>query len=103
MTTSSYSQVGKFEGAGSAALQILQNKDIPMRLSVLCGDPNYTQNAKDFNVHFDGVKQTHCIIADSENGYILRYKKTSLGTLRKGRNGKFETEELFGNVVITRK
>ncbi len=101
MTTYPGQPSTKNESVGSVALNYIQ--DIPMRLSVLQGDPNYTPNAKDFNVHLDGVKQTHCIVADSENGYILRYKKTAIGTLRKGRNGKFETEEVFGNVVITRK
>jgi len=74
-----------------------------MRLSVLQGDPNYTPDAQSYNVHLDGVKQTHCIIADSSNGYVLRYKKTILGTLRRLRSGKFETEEVFGNVVISHK
>lgn len=74
-----------------------------MRLSVLQGDPAYTPNARDFNVTLDGVLQTHCIIADDENGYILRYKKTPIGLLSKDRSGKFKTEEIFGNVVIERK
>ncbi len=74
-----------------------------MRLSVLQGDPSYTPNARQYNVKLDGVLQTHCIIADDENGYVLRYKKTPIGTLCKDRGGKFKTEEIFGNVVIEKK
>lgn len=103
MTTSNYKSVPQDEGVGAIALSISESKNIPMCLSIRQGDPNYTANAKDYNVHLDGVKQTHCIIANSENGYILRYKKTGIGTLRKGRNDKFESEVVFGNVVITRK
>lgn len=81
-------------------MKITGNK---MRLSVLEGDPNKTQDAHKYNVFLDGVRQTHCIIADSENGYVLRYKRTGLGTLSVGRDGRLKTEELFGNVVIESK
>lgn len=74
-----------------------------MRLSVLQGDPLYTPNARQYNVTLDGVLQTHCIIADDENGYVLRYRKNAIGTLSKDRFGKFRTEEIFGNVVIEKK
>lgn len=102
MSTGHNSCRAKSEGVGSSTLKLSESKDVPVRLSVLKHDPNFTPNAQNYNVHFNGEKQTHCIIADSENGYILRYKKTILGTLRK-RAGKLETEEVFGNVVITKK
>jgi hypothetical protein len=73
---------------------------VKMRLSVLEGDPNRTYDAHKYYVFLNGEKQTHCIIADSDNGYVLRYKKTKLGSLCADRSGKFQTEEVFGNVVI---
>lgn len=57
---------------------------------------------QDYIVTLDGVKQTHCIIADDVQGFIRRYKKTKMGTLVGGRTGLI-TEDLKGVVVISKK
>ena len=84
-------------------LKIMNNQQQAkiVRLSILKDDPRYTADASRYNVFLNGEKQTSCLIADSENGYVLRYKKNKIGVLCKGRNGKLITEEVFGNVVIT--
>ena len=50
-----------------------------MRLSMVAGDTNTEERPQDYIVTLDGVKQTVCIIADEERGYIRRYKKTKFG------------------------
>ena len=73
-----------------------------MRLSMVAGDTNTEERPQDYIVTLDGVKQTVCIIADEERGYIRRYKKTKMGTLVKGRTGLI-TEDLTGVGVISKK
>lgn len=73
-----------------------------MRLSMVAGDKNTAERPQDYIVTLDGVKQTHCLIADEEKGFIRRYKKTKMGTLVSGRTGLI-TEDKQGVVVITKK
>lgn len=73
-----------------------------MRLSMVAGDKNTAERPQDYIITLDGVKQTVCLIADEERGFIRRYKKTKFGTLVKGRTGLI-TEDLTGVVVITKK
>lgn len=73
-----------------------------MRLSIVAGDKNTAERPKDYIVTLDGVKQTACIIADEERGFIRRYKKDKFGMFMKGRT-EIITEDLFGVVVITKK
>lgn len=73
-----------------------------MRLSIVAGDTNTEERPQDYIVTLDGVKQTVCIIADEERGYIRRYKKDKFGMFMKGRT-KIITEDLYGVVVITKK
>ena len=70
------------------------------RISILPGDQDRVPNPQNYDVFIDGVKQTHCIVADSEKGTALRYKKNAVGMLCKGRGGKFQTEEVTGIVTI---
>ena len=72
-----------------------------MRLSMVAGDKNTAERPQDYFVTLDGVKQTHCLIADDEKGFIRRYK-TKNGLVICGRNGLI-TEDLTGVVVITKK
>lgn len=73
-----------------------------MRLSMVAGDKNTAERPQDYIVTLDGVKQTACIIADEERGFIRRYKKTKFGMFMKGRT-EIITEDLYGVVVITKK
>jgi len=73
-----------------------------MRLSMVAGDKNTAERPQDYIVTLDGVKQTVCLIADEEKGFIRRYKKNQFGLLIKGREGVI-TEDLKGVVVITKK
>ena len=71
-----------------------------MRISVLKGDPDYTEHGGSFNVTLDGVVQTVCVIADSDKGEIVRYKLNAMGLPSKDRSGKFILETLKGKVSI---
>lgn len=73
-----------------------------MRLSMVAGDKNTEERPQDYIVTLDGVKQTACIIADEERGFIRCYKKTKMGTLVKGRTGLI-TEDKHGLVIISKK
>ncbi len=70
------------------------------RISILPGDPDRVPNPQNYDVFIDGVKQTHCIVADAEKGTALRYKKNAVGMLCRRRNNKFLTEEVQGVVAI---
>ena len=71
-----------------------------MRISVIAGDPNRVMNPRDYKVTLDGVEQRDCLVADTNKGMVLRYKRNRMGLLYANRQGKMETEELHGNVVI---
>lgn len=74
--------------------------DVPRRLE-LGVTPTRICNA--YDVYLDGVKQTLCIIADVDKGYIKRYIR---GVGRKpvpNKNGMFDTELHFGKVEIVPK
>lgn len=73
-----------------------------MRLSMVVGDRTDSKTPHIFDVFLDGIKQTHCVIADEELGMVRRYKKTKLGTLMHGRTG-FMTEDKKGVVKIVLK
>ena len=73
-----------------------------MRLSMVAGDKNTAERPQDYIVTLDGVKQTACIIADEERGFICRYKKDKFGMFMKGPT-EIITEDLYGVVVITKK
>ena len=70
------------------------------RISILPGDPDRVLDPQNYVVFIDGIKQTHCIVADAEKGTALRYKKNAVGMLCRGRNNKFLTEEVTGIVTI---
>ena len=70
------------------------------RISILPNDPDRVPDPQNYDVFIDGVKQTHCIVADTEKGTALRYKKNAVGMLCRGRNNKFLTEEVTGIVTI---
>lgn len=56
-----------------------------------------------YDVFFNGVKQSLCIVADEEKGYIERYKFGMGRRPIKNRFGKIETVRLSGKVEIKRK
>lgn len=74
-----------------------------MRISVIAGDPNWVMNTQDYCVTLDGVEQRDCLVADADNGMILRYKRNRMGLFSVTRDGKIDTEELRGTVVIYHK
>jgi hypothetical protein len=56
-----------------------------------------------YDVYFNGVKQTLCCVADMDKGYIKRYLR---GIGRKpvvNKNNKYDMELLFGDVQIVPK
>ena len=71
-----------------------------MRISVIAGDPDRVMNPVDYRVTLNGVEQRDCLVADADKGMILRYKRNRMGLLSVTRDGKKDTEELHGNVVI---
>ena len=73
-----------------------------MRISIIQGHPDFVADGKRYVVKFDGVLQRDCVIADSDAGLIVRYKRNKVGLLCKGRTKKFETETLYGDVSIER-
>ena len=71
-----------------------------MRISVIAGDPDRVMNPVDYRVTLDGVVQRDCLVADANEGMVLRYKRNKMGLLCASRNGKIDTETVHGNVVI---
>lgn len=70
---------------------------VPNRLDL---DVDPVIECKKYDVFFNGKKQTLCHVADVRNGYILRYKLGFGNIPVKGRDGRFHTEMLKGNVEI---
>jgi hypothetical protein len=56
-----------------------------------------------YDVFFNGVKQSLCVVADEEKGYIERYKFGIGRRPLKGRFGRIGTIKLHGKVEIRRK
>jgi hypothetical protein len=53
-----------------------------MRISVKKDDPGYDPvNSRYAKVYLDGVEQKHCVTADEEEGYIIRYVTDDNGEL----------------------
>lgn len=71
-----------------------------MRISIVCGDKDFINDGKNYSVTLDGVKQTHCIMADSDKGVVQRYKLNRYGVVTVNRQGKTLTEVVYGSVVI---
>ena len=71
-----------------------------MRISVIAGDPDRVMNLVDYSVTLDGVEQCDCLVADADKGMILRYKRNKMGLFSVTRDGKKDTEEVQGTVVI---
>ena len=71
-----------------------------MRISVIAGDPDHVMNLVDYRVTLDGVEQRDCLVADADKGMILRYKRNKMGLFSVTRDGKKDTEEVQGTVVI---
>lgn len=74
-----------------------------MRISVIAGDPDRVMNPVDYRVTLDGVEQRDCLVVDADKGMILRYKRNKMGLLSMTHDGKKDTEELHGTVVIYHK
>lgn len=74
-----------------------------MRISVIAGDPDRVMNPVDYSVTLDGVEQSDCLVADADKGMILRYKRNKMGLFSMTRDGKKDTEEEHGTVVIYHK
>lgn len=70
----------------------------PVRLNV---DVDGVHFCAQFDVFFDGKRQTQCLIADSQHGYIKRYKSVMGAIVR--RNGRVIVEEAHGKVEIVRR
>lgn len=68
-----------------------------MRLDIRNMDRKYCAQ---FDVTLNGVKQTQCIVADSDKGYVIRYKTSKFG-LHEMKNGKTVHERVEGLVSIT--
>ena len=71
-----------------------------MRISVIAGDPDHVMNLVDYRVTLDGVEQRDCLVADADKGMILRYKRNKMGLFSVTSDGKKDTEEVQGTVVI---
>lgn len=56
-----------------------------------------------FDVILDGQMQKHCVVADAEKGYVLRYRTTPFGTIAIGRNNKALVQRVDGIVEIVKK
>ena len=67
-----------------------------MRLDIRNMDRKYCAQ---FDVTLNGVKQTQCIVADSEKGYVIRYKTGKFG-LHEMKNGNTVHERVEGLVTI---
>lgn len=67
-----------------------------MRLDIRNMDRKYCAQ---FDVTLNGVKQTQCIVADSDKGYVIRYKTSKFG-LHEMKNGKTVHERVEGLVTI---
>lgn len=55
-----------------------------------------------YDVFFDGKRQTQCTVADAKAGYVIRYKLT-FGVPAVDRHGKRITELVNGKVEIVPK
>jgi hypothetical protein len=73
---------------------------IPDKLDI---NTDHVRYCMQFDVYFNGEKQTRCIVADVKNGRILRYKHAIGRTPVRNRRGKYDTETLEGVVKIVRK
>lgn len=51
-----------------------------MRISVDPQSPNWSPLSMHATVFVDGIKQTHCTLADDEQGYVERYSLGALGS-----------------------
>lgn len=74
-----------------------------MRVSIDKDDRSYDPlvNTNDITVLLDGVKQTTCITADDEEGYIIRYATDANGKILIDNSGKHATTEcIHGKVTI---
>jgi hypothetical protein len=56
-----------------------------------------------FDVYLDGVKQNACTVADSDEGYVLRYRRNVFGAPAMHKSGRPVIERKNGVVVIVRK
>lgn len=72
-----------------------------MRVSIDKDDRSYdpSRNTNDIVVLLDGVKQTMCITADDEEGYIIRYATDANGKILIDNSGEHATTECVHGVV----
>lgn len=80
-------------GDNTEAVKLLQ---VPTRLDLA---KHGAGHCKQFNVFFNGIRQTACTIADSELGEITRFKHMK-GHVGIRVNGRDEVEVLKGDVRI---
>lgn len=69
---------------------------LPVRLSL----EHDGMACANYDVYFRGVKQSRCSIADSQHGYVVRFKTQVFGIPQRKRDGSFVTEKLHGKVEI---
>ena len=62
---------------------------------------NTIKAGKLFTIYLDGVEQRYVIEADTDEGYVIRSKRTSDGKPTRDRNG-LVTERITGNVTAVR-
>lgn len=70
---------------------------LPTKLDIRTDSAEYCSQ---FDVFFNGVKQSACVVADVKNKRILRYKNAMGRIPVRGRTGKYETQHLDGLVEI---
>lgn len=69
---------------------------LPVRLSLEVDG----MDCANYDVYFKGIKQTRCSIADTQHGYVVRFKTQVFGVPQRKRDGTFATEKLHGKVEI---
>lgn len=79
-----------------------------MRVSSIKGDPGYPQwsvakaHGKTVKVYLDGVEQTHCSVADTDQGFVKRCVLNEEGRVQVDPNDPemIWTERAEGNVRV---
>lgn len=68
------------------------------RLDANTMDPDVCRK---YDVTLNGVRQRLCIVADSVEGYVIKYTRGLFGVPTKGRGGSLKTQRVYGKVTIT--